>query len=82
MYYLRIEKNIGFFKKPAIIGGINLNIKNDKIKIDYFMIYDKIYYDEYPELRDKNFSKNILTGQYVMTTPHSIIFTIIFKLSF
>jgi len=52
-YFLRIEKNIGFFKKPEIIGGIDLNIKNDKIKINYFMIYDKIYYDEYPELRKK-----------------------------
>jgi len=45
-YFLRINKYNGFLKNNEPIAGIDLIIENDKIMIDYFMIYDKIFYDD------------------------------------
>ena len=46
-YFLRINKYTGFFKNSEPIAGIDLIIKDDKIMIDYFMIYDKMFYENY-----------------------------------
>ena len=49
-YFLRINKYTGFFKNSEPIAGIDLIIKDDKIMIDYFMIYDKMFYETYKKL--------------------------------
>lgn len=41
-YFLRINKHNGFFKYSNPLAGMDLIVENDKIKINYFMIYDKI----------------------------------------
>lgn len=49
-YFLRINKYNGFFKNSESIAGIDLIIKDDKIMIEYFMIYDKMFYETYKKL--------------------------------
>lgn len=44
-YFLRINKYNGFFKYSNPLAGMDLIIENNKIKIDYFMIYDKMCCD-------------------------------------
>jgi len=49
-YFLRINKYTGFLKNSKPIAGIDLIIKDNKIMIDYFMIYDKIFYESHKKL--------------------------------
>ena len=62
-YFLRINKYNGFFKNSESIAGIDLIIKDDKIMIDYFMIYDKMFYETYKKLL---YEEKLLYGEKLL----------------
>ena len=57
-YFLRINKYNGFFKNSESIAGIDLIIKDDRITINYFMIYDKMFHET---------RKKLLYGEKLLT---------------